>query len=104
MNIVLDLSFHNSFCIDVFYKLEFFQMCVFVHFCLLNPIFLLLWLLVVKFIFVRFFFSCTIVVIIMKEVQLVVVMDDLNFGIRDVMFEVKLFTKYGTFNFIKLQI
>jgi hypothetical protein len=44
------------------------------------------------------------VVILMKEVWLVVVMDDLDFGIRDVVFEVKLFTKYGTFNLIKLQI
>ncbi len=40
----------------------------------------------------------------MKEVRLVVAMDDLDFGIKDVAFEVKLLTKYSTFNLIKLQI
>jgi hypothetical protein len=36
-------------------------------------------------------------VVPMKETQLVVAMDDLDFGIRDV-FEAKVFDRYGTFN------
>jgi hypothetical protein len=44
------------------------------------------------------------VVILVKEVRLVVAIDDLDFGIRDAAFEVKLFMKYSTFNLIKLQI
>jgi hypothetical protein len=44
------------------------------------------------------------VVVLVKEVRLVVAMDDLDFGIKDVAFEVMLFTKCGTFNLIKLQI
>ncbi len=34
----------------------------------------------------------------MKEVRLIVVMDDLDFGIRDVAFETKVFNNYGTFD------
>jgi len=33
-----------------------------------------------------------------KEVKLIVVVDDLNFRIRDVAFEAKVFNKYGTFD------
>jgi hypothetical protein len=44
------------------------------------------------------------IVILVKEVRLVVAIDDLDFGIKDVAFEVKLLMKYGTFNLIKLQI
>jgi len=36
-------------------------------------------------------------VVSMKETQLVVAMDDLDFGIKDV-FEAKVFDRYGTFN------
>jgi hypothetical protein len=35
-----------------------------------------------------------------KEVKLIVVVDDLNFRIRDVAFEAKVFNKYGTFDSI----
>jgi len=38
------------------------------------------------------------VVVIVKEVQLVVVMDYLDFGIKNVMFEAKVFNRYGTFD------
>jgi len=33
-----------------------------------------------------------------KEVKLIVVVDDLNFRIKDVAFEAKVFNKYGTFD------
>jgi hypothetical protein len=33
-----------------------------------------------------------------KEVKIIVVVDDLNFRIRDVAFEAKVFNKYGTFD------
>jgi hypothetical protein len=33
-----------------------------------------------------------------KEAKLVVVVDDLDFGIRDVTFEAKVFNRYGTFD------
>jgi hypothetical protein len=36
--------------------------------------------------------------VLMKEAKLVVVVDDLDFGIRDVAFKTKVFNKYGTFN------
>jgi hypothetical protein len=39
-----------------------------------------------------------VVVIPMKQARLVVVMDDLDFRIRDVTFEVKVFNRYGTFD------
>jgi hypothetical protein len=38
------------------------------------------------------------VVIVMKEDRLIVVVNDLNFGIKNVAFEVKVFNKYGTFD------
>jgi hypothetical protein len=34
----------------------------------------------------------------MKETKLVVVVDDLDFGIKDVTFETKVFNRYGTFD------
>jgi hypothetical protein len=33
-----------------------------------------------------------------KEIKVVVAMDDLDFGIKDVAFEAKVLTKYGTIN------
>jgi hypothetical protein len=44
------------------------------------------------------------VVILMNFFLLVVAMDDLDFGIRDVAFEVKLSLNMAPFNLIKLQI
>jgi hypothetical protein len=38
------------------------------------------------------------VVVLVKEVKLVVVVDDLDFGIKDVAFEAKVLNKYGTFD------
>jgi hypothetical protein len=54
---------------------------------------------VVKFILVSssFLFS-TMVIVLMKETRLVVMVDDLDFGIRDVAFEAKVFNRYGTFD------
>jgi len=36
--------------------------------------------------------------VLMKEVKLVIVVDDLDFRIRDVAFEAKVFNRYGTFD------
>jgi hypothetical protein len=38
------------------------------------------------------------VVVLVKEGGLVVTVDDLEFGIRDVAFEEKVFNRYGTFD------
>jgi hypothetical protein len=38
------------------------------------------------------------VIVPMKEATLVVTMDDLDFGTRNVTFEAKVFNKYGTFD------
>ncbi len=50
--------------------------------------------------FGKFFFPFfyTIAIILVKEVKIIVVVDDLNFRIRDVAFEAKVFNKYGTFD------
>jgi hypothetical protein len=40
------------------------------------------------------------VIVPMKEAKLIVEVDDLDFGIRDVAFEAKVFNKYGTFDCI----
>jgi hypothetical protein len=38
------------------------------------------------------------VVVPMKEIIIVVAMDDLDFGIKDVAFQVKVFNRYDTFD------
>ncbi len=40
------------------------------------------------------------VVVLVKEVRLVVVMDNLDFGVKDVVFEAMVFNKYGNFDWI----
>jgi hypothetical protein len=40
-------------------------------------------------------------VVPMKEARLIVAMDDMDFGIRDVAFEAKMFNRYGTFDQIR---
>jgi hypothetical protein len=37
-------------------------------------------------------------IVLVKEARLVVVRDDLDFGIRDVTFDAKVFNRYGTFD------
>jgi hypothetical protein len=44
------------------------------------------------------FFSYTMVVVLVKETMLVIVVDDLDFGIKDVAFQAKVFNKYGNFD------
>jgi hypothetical protein len=39
-------------------------------------------------------------VVPMKEARLIVVVDDLDFGFRNVTFEAKVFNRYGTFDLI----
>jgi len=38
------------------------------------------------------------VVVLMKEVGIVIMVDDLDFGFKDVAFEAKVFNRYGTFD------
>jgi hypothetical protein len=38
------------------------------------------------------------VIIIVKEIKIVIAMDDLDFEIKDVAFEAKVFNKYDTFD------
>jgi hypothetical protein len=37
-------------------------------------------------------------VVLVKEIRVVIVMDDLDFEIKDVAFEAKVFNRYGTFD------
>jgi hypothetical protein len=37
-------------------------------------------------------------IVLMKEAQLVVVVNDLDFGVKDVAFEIKSFNRFGTFD------
>ncbi len=79
----------------------FLQVYVLPSVCFCNSWFchVLLHLFVIKFILVSFFFFFSIMVIFpVKEGRLVVVMDELDFGIRDIAFEAKVFNKYGTFD------
>ncbi len=71
-NIVFDLNFH-------FVLMFFLKAWIFWSMCLLSPIFLLLPLLVVKFILVSFIFFLAqlMAVVLMKEVWLVVALNDL---------------------------
>jgi hypothetical protein len=47
----------------------------------------------------KFFFKIyTMDIVLMAKATLVVAMDDLDFGIKDVTFEAKVFNRYGTFN------
>ncbi len=59
---------------------------------------MLLHLFVVKFHFGKVFFFNKMAIILVKEARLIVAMDDLDFGIRDVVFEAKVFNRYGTFD------
>jgi hypothetical protein len=38
------------------------------------------------------------VIVLVKEVQLVVAVNDLYFGVRDVVFKAKVFNRHGTFD------
>ncbi len=59
---------------------------------------MILHLFVVKFILIGFLFFGTMVVILMKKTKLIIVVDDLDFGIKGVTFETKVFNRYGTFD------
>jgi len=39
-----------------------------------------------------------VVIVLMKEIRVVVAMDDLDFGIRNIAFEAKVLNRYGTFD------
>jgi hypothetical protein len=38
------------------------------------------------------------VVVLMKEVKLIITMDDLDFRIKNITFQAKVFNRYGTFD------
>ncbi len=61
---------------------------------------MLLHLFVLKFILVNFgfFIFCTMVIVPLNEAKVIFVVDDLDFGVRDVAFEAKVFNRYGTFD------
>ncbi len=81
----------------------FLQVYVLPSVCFCNSWFchVLLHLFVIKFILVSFFFY-TMVVVVVKEVKSIVAMDDLDFGIRNVVFEAKVFYRYGNFDQIAI--
>ncbi len=60
----------------------------------------LIYYFVIKLILVSFTFSffCPMVVVTIKEAQLIFVVDNLNFRIRNVVFEANVFNRYGTFD------
>ncbi len=86
----------------------FLSKCVSTNVCFANCVLLqqlvcqmLLHLFVLKFILVDYFhfiFLGTMVVVQVKEIKLVVALDDLSFGIRDLAFEAKVFKRYATFD------
>ncbi len=96
-NNVFSLSFHHLLNILLLPL----QICVFASVCFVmcfyNFLFfqVLFHLFVIKFIFSFFY---TMVVILLKEIILIVELDNLDFGIRDVGYEAKVFNRYGTFD------
>ncbi len=90
-NIVLDSSFH--FVLMFFASSSFFK-CVFVKFHFSTTLFVGCQIHFAKF----YFLFCTMVVVLVKETQLVVAIDDLDFGIKDVAFEAKALNRHGTFD------
>ncbi len=91
---MFDLSFH--FVLIFFANLNFFK-CVFATMYLLNYIFLLFHLLVVNsFWYVLLSFLHDGYCSRMKEVQLIVAMDDLDFGLKMCLRQ-KIFNRYGIF-------
>ncbi len=76
-------------------------MCDFASVCFAKCVFLQLLVLLSVTLFVycqnhfgkHCFFFCTIVIVLVKEVKVIVVVDDLDFGIKDVAFETKMFNK-----------
>ncbi len=45
-----------------------------------------------------YFYFYTMVVVPLKEIKLIIVVDDLDFKIKDVAFKAKVFNRYGTFD------
>ncbi len=94
MHILLGLDFHFALLFFAFFASVFFQTCV-----LSSAFVVLSHMFVVKFILVSsFFLFCTMSTIVMKEDILVVVVDDLDFGIINVVFEAKVLNRYDTFD------
>jgi hypothetical protein len=56
--------------------------------------------LIVKFILLSFIFFLAqlMAIVLMKEAQLVVVVNDLDFGVKDFAFEIKVLNRFGTFD------
>ncbi len=91
---MLDSSFH--YVLMFFASLSFFK-CVFAksHFSTTSFV-------SCQIHFGKFYFPfCTMLVVLVKEVRLVVVIDDLDFGIKDVVFEAKVLNRHDTFDQIR---
>ncbi len=82
-------------------------MCVFVNVCFTKCVFLQHLVLPnvnsfvccqIHFGRVFFFFFGTMVIVPMKKTRLVITLNDLDFGIKDLTFEAKVFNRYGTFD------
>ncbi len=95
MRIVFGLSFQLHYCL-----LLHLQMFVFSRMCFAKWIVVLLHLFVVKSISLSFTFFVlhNELIIAMIEVRLVLVVNDLDFGIKNVAFQAKVFKKYGIFD------
>ncbi len=66
---------------------------------------MLLHLFVVKFIYISsIYLFCTMDIVLMAKVRLVVVVDDLDFRIKDFTFEAKVFNRYGIFNQMQIRV
>ncbi len=70
------------------------QVCAFAIVSFVRCYFICLFILVNS----TFFFWCTMVIVPLKEARVIFAVDDLDFGIKDVAFEAKVFNKYGTFD------
>jgi hypothetical protein len=59
---------------------------------------MLLHLFVIKLFIIIFYYFYIMAIVLMRETRLLIVMDDFEFWIKNVAFEVKMFNKYGIFD------
>ncbi len=93
MNIVFNLNFHF---VSMFFASLIFFKCMFVKSLFSTTLFVCCQIYFDNF----YFLSCTMFIVSLKEVQLVIAMDDLDFKIKDVVFEAKVFNRYDTLDWL----
>jgi hypothetical protein len=93
-NIVLDLNFHF---VLMFLQAWVFSNVLFAKSHFFVPSFVSCQIHFGKFFF---FFFGTMAIVLVKEAWLVVMMNDLDFGVRNVVFQAKVLNRYGTFDWI----